>query len=69
VNREAVLEKALLQIACPHKGVSGGNDYLMCWDCGLEWDYGKRNRPSPAEIATLAVNKGLLFNCNILSAE
>lgn len=69
-ERERVLEVALQQIACPHTreggttAIAGGNDYLMCWRCGLEWDYGKRLQPSAVEIARLALDHGLNFTVN-----
>lgn len=46
---------ALKQIACGHETTSGGNDYIMCWKCGLEWNYGKRMQPSAVEIASTAI--------------
>lgn len=66
-----IYKKALQQIVCSHitpdgrTAISGGNDYLMCWACGLEWNYGKRQRPGPIEITKLALEKGMLWNCNI----
>lgn len=33
-------------LACKHKNRSGGNDYLACHDCGLEWDYRRETAES-----------------------
>jgi hypothetical protein len=41
---------------CPHTRRGGGNDYLACLDCGLEWDYrhggepNERNKKPPAAL-------------------
>lgn len=50
-----LLTKALKQITCEHSNRSGGNDYMMCWSCGLEWDYRKGGPPTPQQIAAKAL--------------
>ena len=49
------LEKVVIQIACPHNNTEGGNDYLYCRDCGLEWDYRKLSEPNYKELARKAL--------------
>jgi hypothetical protein len=29
------------QLICRHEKAVGGNDYILCNECGLEWDYTK----------------------------
>jgi DNA repair exonuclease SbcCD nuclease subunit len=31
----------LKMLRCPHDERTGGNDYLLCHQCGLQWDYRK----------------------------
>lgn len=31
----------LRSIRCAHENRTGGNDYILCHDCGLMWDYRK----------------------------
>lgn len=59
-----IAKRALEQIACEHKNTIGGNDYMYCDDCGLEWNYAKRPRPTMEQIATLVLEQNRLFNCN-----
>lgn len=61
---EQVWEKALKQIACEHDP-AGGNDYLACRKCGLEWDYRWMDKPTPAMIARLALEYGWLWSINV----
>lgn len=35
------------QAACEHKDCTGGNDYLLCNNCDLMWDY-RREKASAA---------------------
>lgn len=36
------LETLAAQLVCRHAHTCGGNDFVECRDCGLEWDYSKR---------------------------
>jgi hypothetical protein len=31
----------LKMVRCPHDERTGGNDYILCHQCGLQWDYRK----------------------------
>jgi len=33
------LRELLKQAVCEHKSRTGGNDYLLCNDCDLMWNY------------------------------
>jgi len=44
---EEKVKTALKQAACSHENRTGGNDYLLCNDCGLMWDY-RREGPQDA---------------------
>lgn len=33
-------------LACDHDGAGGGNDYILCMKCGLEYDYRKETEAS-----------------------
>jgi hypothetical protein len=33
------IQRLLTMAACAHEHRAGGNDYLLCNDCGLMWDY------------------------------
>lgn len=35
---------------CTHASRTGGNDYVRCNDCGIEWDY--RQTPTPGELSS-----------------
>ncbi len=58
-----VFTKALKQVICDHE-FSGGNDYLYCDKCGLEYDYGKMEKPTTKQIVNLALEYGELWSCN-----
>lgn len=38
---------------CKHESRTGGNDYLLCNDCHLMWDY-RREKPADAIVRMLA---------------
>jgi hypothetical protein len=50
------LKAALRHAICDHVHTSGGNDYVLCRDCELEWDY----RRTTAKLAVKAEAEKLL---------
>lgn len=38
------VQEATKILACDHTGAGGGNDYISCPKCGLEWDYRKHTQ-------------------------
>ena len=42
-TEEQALRKLATQLICRHPHVSGGNDYILCDDCELMWDYAKHD--------------------------
>ncbi len=56
----AEAEALLKQSDCEHIKRAGGNDYLLCDDCGLMWDY-RRERPEQrAQIDFYAASHALV---------
>lgn len=41
--RVATLEEIVAMARCAHENRAGGNDYILCNDCHLMWDYRKES--------------------------
>lgn len=42
-SAEELARKLAIQLLCRHEHTEGGNDYVRCRDCELEWDYRHRD--------------------------